>query len=404
MFFCSIIHAQELVQPHFKTDSAGNRIDLRFEGYYNSLDFPNSFTSLFYNGGFLDSTLKSEISERLGAENRMGAELGYGISYYNYHAHLFGKPEWGWMASVENMGSYYLQISKNAFDLLFYGNSRFAGDTVQLADIKGEAMSWQKFTFGGFHKNNHSSVAVSFLKGQNYAGMNIKNANLYTAPMGQELALELDAQITRSDSLQKGLDAFNGWGLSTDLVFYLNTGKNRNVKFKNAFRISIQNLGFISWNEKSLQTSLDTSYQFEGFQVDDLFDSTSFNFSERAKDTFQIETYNRSFTSILPFTFSFAKIADPNSEDKLQGLYGVRLRAYSVYRPLFFAGLHYRASSKLNMNMFASVGGYGGFKLGYSLHLAPIKNMNIYLSCSNLLGFSKNGYGKDATLNLSYAF
>ena len=109
-------------------------------------------------------------------------------------------------------------------------------------------------------------------------------------------------------------------------------------------------------------------------------------------------------TTALPFSFSFYKIADPNSGEKIQGIYGVRMRAFSYYKPLFFAGIFYQPIKNLNMNLYASVGGYGAFRVGYSLYLGIIKNMNFSLSCNDLLGWSKNGYGKDLTINLSYAF
>jgi hypothetical protein len=396
--------AQELIQPFWLADSAKHRIDLRFEGYYNSRSLTNEFTSFFVNGGYIDTNLKNEISNDLSEENRIGAEVSYGINYRNYKSHLLGKPEWGWYTSLEDISNYYAVFSKNAFDLVFFGNSRFSGDTVQLADLRGEALHYQKFTFGGFHKNNNSSIGISLLKGQSYGGLNISNADLYTAPLGEELSLNLNGNYKQSDTLHNGRDAFNGWGISTDMVFYLNTGKNRNVKFQNAFRISIQNLGFIKWNEKSLETQLDSTYNFNGFEVNDLFDSSSYDFADRAKDSLKIDPVNKSFTTILPFTFSFAKIADPYSKDKLQGIYGARMRAFCQYKPLFFVGLFYKPVEKLNMNVYASVGGYGGFKLGYSLNFSIIKNMNLSLACTNLTGWGKQGYGKDATINLSYAF
>jgi len=404
IFYTETGSAQEVIPAFIRPDSANHRIDLKFEGYYNSLALTNEFTSLFIHGGHLDTTLKNQISENLGNQNRIGAEISYGLSYRHYHSHLFGQPEWGWYAAAEQVMNYHASFTKNAFDLLFYGNTRFSGDTIQLAAVEGEGLSWHKFTFGGFHKSNNSSLGISFLKGLNYRSLAVGNAQLYTAPLGEELDLSLNASYRQSDTSQTDLDAFNGWGLSTDIVFYLNIGKNRNVKFKNAFRISIQNLGFISWNDRSLVTELDTQYHFNGFEVDDLFDSSSYNFSERAKDTFHIVPVQRSFVTVLPFSLSFSKIADPNSTEKIQGIYGVRMRMYSFYRPLFYAGLYFKPSAKVNMSLYGIAGGYGGLKLGYSVHAVMLKNLHLSAACSNLLGFSRSGFGQDLTLQVSYAF
>ncbi len=377
---------------------------MRFQGYYHNQNLTNDFLSLFYKGGHLDTTLKNSISENLHDKNRIGAEWNLGIKYLNHHAHLFGKPSWGWYASVEDIGFYQGAFSKNAFDLLFYGNSKFAGDTISLADVEFETFQYQKFTFGGFDKENHSYIGISFLKGQNYSSFKMNRADLYTAPLGEDISLNMNADYKQSDTLKKGMDAFNGWGLSTDLVFYLNVGKNRNVKFNNAFKISIQDLGFITWNDRSATTTIDSNYFFNGFEADDLFDSASYNFSDRMKDSLKIEPMNGSFTTALPFSFSFSKIADPSNGEKIQGLYGVRMRAFANYKPLFFAGIFYQPIKNLNMNLYASVGGYGTFRLGYSLNARIIKNLNLAISCSDLLGWGKNAYGKDAYIQLSYAF
>lgn len=396
--------AQELISPVYSADSVSHEFQLRFQGYYHNQTLSNDFISLFYNGGHLDTSFKNQVSENLYTKNRIGAELVYGIKYKNHSSHLFGKPGWGWYASVENIGFHHGEFSKNAFDLLFYGNSRFAGDTTALSDVKFESFQYQKFTFGGFHKSNHSYVGISFLKGQSYRSLLVDKADLYTAPLGEEISMNLHADYRQSDTLKNGIDAFNGWGLSTDLVFYLNVGKNKNVKFQNAFKIAIQDLGFIQWNNKSLQTNIDSNYYFNGFEVNDLFDSTSYNFSERIKDSLAVNPIQKTMTTVLPFSFSFSKIADPNNGEKIQGIYGVRMRAFSNYKPLFFAGIFYQPIKNLNMNLYASVGGYGAFRVGYSLYLRIIKNMNFSLSCNDLIGWGKNGYGKDLTIHLSYAF
>jgi hypothetical protein len=403
-FWALSSYAQDLITPVYTSDSISHEFQLRFQGYYHNQNVSNDFISLFYNGGHLDTNLKNQVSEKLHDENRLGAELVYGIKYKNHSSHLFGKPSWGWYASVENIGFYHGEFSKNAFDLVFYGNTRFAGDTTNLSNVNFESLQYQKLTFGGFNKTNHSYVGISFLKGQSYRNLKVDRADLYTAPLGEEISMNLHANYRQSDTLKNGIDAFNGWGLSTDLVFYLNVGKNKNVKFQNAFKIAIQDLGFIQWNNKSLQTNLDSNYYFNGFEVNDLFDSTSYNFSERIKDSLEVNPIQKTMTTALPFSFSFSKIADPNSGEKIQGIYGVRMRAFSNYKPLFFAGIFYQPIKNLNMNLYTSVGGYGTFRIGYSVYARMIKNMNFSLACNDLLGWSKNGYGKDLTINLSYAF
>lgn len=402
--FSAAVNAQEIISPLFPSDSAKHELNLNFSGYYHNTSLSNEFLGLFYHGGYLDSSLKNEMSENLFSENRIGGELSYGIRYRNFHSHLFGKPSWGWYASVSNHAFYHARYSENAFNLLFYGNSRFAGDTIPLQNVHFESMQFQKFTFGGFHKDNHSYIGVSFLKGQDYKSFGMNRANLYTAPLGEEIALDLHASYEQTDTLKRGLNAFNGWGLSTDLVFYLNMGKNRNIKFQNTFQVAIRDLGFIRWNEKSLLTETDSSYYFDGFEVEDIFDSASYQFSDRMRDTLKISPVNKGNTTILPFSFSFAKVADPVSGDKIQGFYGIRVRAFAWYKPLFYAGIFYRPVKNVSMNLYASAGGYGKFRIGYSVNACILKKINVSLASSDLIGWTKNGSGKDASIQVSYVF
>jgi hypothetical protein len=80
------------------------------------------------------------------------------------------------------------------------------------------------------------------------------------------------------------------------------------------------------------------------------------------------------------------------------------MRAFANYKPLFFAGLFYQPIKNLNMNLYTSIGGYGSFRIGYSLNARILKNLNLAISSSDLLGWGKNAYGKDAHIQISYAF
>lgn len=404
IFNLSIVQSQDIISAVINNSDKSNQVILNFEGYYNSYSLTNKFTSLFYKGGYLDTTLKNNISNQLFDENRIGAEITFGVTYKNYHAHFLGKPQWGWYASFEDIGNYHANFSKNAFDLLFYGNSRFAGENITLNPIEAELIHYQKLSLGTFNKTNHSYFGISFLKGQSYHQLLINNTDLYTAPFGESISGNVNATYTQSDTTSSDFSAFNGWGLSTDLVFYLNMGKNKNVKFQNAFCISIKNLGFIRWNNNTLTSTVDTQFVFNGFYVSDLFDSTSYNFSNNIEDSINIKKTNGFQTKMIPAIISFSKVIDSYSTDKFQGTYGFRLRTNAYYRPLFFAGLFYKPNEKINMTAFVSIGGYGGFKLGYQLSYAPKNNININLVSGNLLGFTSSGYGIDVSLRLAYAF
>ena len=399
---CSVF-AQQL-NPAFIIQEEGQNHIIKgdFEAYHSSGDLKNDFTNKFIRGGFIDSTLKQSILNKLKEENRIGAEINYGISYFNNKSQFFGLPQWGWCFGLSNFESYNLSFSKNSFELTFFGNKGFAGDTVELAPMNFNLLRFQKFSFGIFNKSNNSSIKLGIIKGEDFAQLETTSALLYTESTGAEINLALQESLIRSDTTNKGFASMNGIGFCTDLVFYLNIGKNRNVKFKNPFKITLENFGFIHWNSGTLKQEIDTNYNYQGFEVEDLLNGINSPFSNTdLGDTLGFVSTKSSYTQFLPFTFSFSKVVDPNSESKLQAYYGVRLRAKANYKPLIFAGVHYQFVKNYFASLYASFGGYGGFRAGIQLGGKVGKHMQFNVNTGDLVGMiSKQGYGRDLGVQL----
>lgn len=387
-------------------DSVGTVINFYGEAYHSSGDLQNEFTNKFIRGGYIDSTLKKDVLEKLKTENRIGAEVSFGVNYQARKTQFFGLPQWGWMFGVENNEYYNLNFSRNAFELAFFGNKNFAGDTVNLAPLDFNQLRFQKLSFGIFNKRNNSSINIGILKGEDFIQMQTNRAQLYTESGGNQLALNLNETLTRSDTSNNGLLSFNGWGICTDLTFYINTGKNRNVRFKNPFKISIQNFGFMVWNKNSLHQQTDSSYQYNGFSVDNVLTGISNPFVNTSlSDTLGIKNSRITITQLLPFTFSVSKITDPFGRGPVQAFYGVRLRAKSNYKPMVYAGINYNFQSKINASVYASFGGYGGFRAGIQVSAFAGKHIRFSINSSDLIGWvSTKGYGRDVGFTLNAFF
>jgi hypothetical protein len=374
-------------------------------GYYHSGDLTNEFTDKFINGGFIDSTLKTGILNDLKENNRAGAELNYGLSWYGMHTQFFGRPHWGWTAGISNHEYFNLSYSKNLFELAFFGNSGFAGDTVQLAPFAASRWRFQKITLGAFNKENFSSVSIGFIKAEDFYELNGENALFYTDAYGMQMDLSLNQNSYRSDTNNRGFTSFNGWGLCTDIVFNLNSGKGTNVRFSEPFRISIENFGFVAWNSKTIHQSVDTSFHYEGFEVNNLLEGNNSPFTGvMIEDTIDIKSHQETLIRLLPFTFSVAKVTDPYSENKWQSFYGFRLRAKSEYKPMVYAGIQFQPTKAFSASLYAAFGGYGGFRGGCILNATLADRIQIQAGTGNITGwFSGSAYGKDAWFSLFLA-
>lgn len=399
----SPLWSQRLSEPVLLNSEGKNHfIKTEAEAYHSSQDLTNEFTNKFIRGGFIDSTLKKGILDQLKTENHIGAELNYGINYYCRKTQFFGLPAWGWFFGLSNHENYNLGFSKNSFELAFFGNKTFAGKTVELAPLQFNLLRFQKLSAGIFHKETHSRIGIGFIKAEDFISLNMGSAQLYTEASGAELSLSLQENLMRSDSLNKGFFASNGFGMATDLEIFLNAGKNRNVNFKNTFKISLQNFGFIQWNKSTLSQTLDTSYNYTGFEINNLLDGVGSPFANSdLTDTLGINSEQKSHLQFLPFTFTLSKVIDPTSENDLQAYYGVRLRALAQYKPMVFAGLHYRFLTNYFSSLYASFGGYGGFRAGLQVG-GEIKNLiQFSINTGDLIGLvSKKGYGRDFGLTL----
>lgn len=407
VFSAILLRAQTVNEAAFVRDSAQkNQISFSSNAYFLSGDLNREFTSKFTRGGFIDSTLKKNILDDLREKNRFGAELRSEISYYAYRTNAFGRPDWGYFAGIGTHEYYGAEFGKNIFELTFFGNRGFSGDTVALAPFSLNAIAFSKLGFGVFNKENHSKISLSLVAGHRFTDLHINRADLYTAGNGSELSLALNENMQRSDSSNNGNAAINGYGLCTDIVFNLNSGKNRSVRFPQAFRVALENFGFIRWSDQSLSQKKDSVYRYTGFEITDLFNEGYEPFStDDISDTLGLQSTKEQITTWLPFTFSIAATTETFSVKKIQSFYGLRMRAFIHYKPMVYLGVQYNPVSNLALSAYGAFGGYGGFRAGFSCAARIGNSIRFSLASGNLAGwFSKSAYGQDISLTFSALF
>lgn len=327
--------------------------------YGNSNALTNSFYDPWINGGTITNELKQQVLDRAGAFNVVGVDFDYGATYMQRIDSLFGKatPRLSWHVDVADRTHADLRFSENLFELTFFGNQRIAGDTVDLSPLSFNYWRYQHLKVGmnWYGEGNVSfGGSLAFFKGQQFVGGSINRGNFYTDEFGQELALDLNMNLLRSDtSSSNNFGDMNGWGLGTDLYFQY-VGDDWGT-----LSLEVFDLGFITWNDQALDQQWDTTYNFQGVHIDDfeqLRDSLYFDEVVDSVDQAIAPTSKTgAFSTVLParFNLRYSRVLS----DRFFFTTGVAHRLLANFTPYFF----FEGNITFDAWGIKSAFGYGGY-------------------------------------------
>ena len=189
---------------------------------YQSTSVGKDITKAFFYGGLIDENTKLNSSSRHDEINRFGIDMNAEVEYKNYKINLFKDTLKGLLikAGVYNFSS--IIYSKDLFDLAFFGNEMFAGDTAELTGSQFSSMTFQKVGLGWVNKKSKSSVSINFIGVNNYLNGLFNETYLYQSQSVDSLEFRLSGEGEKSN----GLNYFNGYGISLDLDYRFKMKKN----------------------------------------------------------------------------------------------------------------------------------------------------------------------------------
>ena len=362
------------------------------------------FTNRLLWGGKIDNDLKKESSKHLRSKNNFGINLNYDVS-----AFIRGNSKFDFLIGFKNQEVLNATYSKDFFNLMFYGNDSYRGGTANLENCNINALRFQEVKFGAImHKVDSVGkigVSVSFLKGEQlfYLKTN-KNSSLYTSADGSELVLNSNFNLAISDTNNKRLTSFNGIGASAEIFF--ETPYKSKVGKRSVLLVNANNIGFIHWQNNSVQYSSDSSLRFSGYTVNNIIDLKDSTISKLNRDSILRGLTNarrENFNTNIPTNLVIInKIYFGKELFCLQT--GFRFIFNANYKPYVFIEPEYRVKN-VTFGLHTGYGGYVRLNLGASITW-NCKNWFLRIGSNSLQGYvvPKSASGQGLFFSLAKKF
>lgn len=333
-------------------------IDLNYELSSNSLSTKFQNTYLF--GSHIDSLSKQWLYANLKPDNRLGADIGGGLSFITYPDTLFG---WTNMGLFVKYNRYYhldMTFTRDLARLFFDGNQYFAGKNAILDNSMLNLVSYDQIQIGilskfesGKFKHTYG-FGISLNNGYNNVIVDLNKGNIYTDKNAEYINFAANYDVSRSDTSRKKLNMFKGVGSSVNLYYSFETPK------KNTLVFQLTDLGYIRWNNNSQQFSKDTAVHFEGLDVTDPLNINGNVFGKTTTDSLQHAfTYAgkpKAYYTATPAVLSVSYLC--NFSEKFRTELSLRKKFFSNYDPLYMLKLQLLPNKKNLLSLNLSYGGY----------------------------------------------
>lgn len=379
---------------YFNYEANGTGIDL-------------DFASKLYNGKFIDKPLKDRVSNRITAENRMGADLSYGI-YHIWKPDSFfnSRSDVSMFINMKNNEHYDMRFSRDLFNLAFYGNRPFAGDTAVLGGFSANLLRYQELQFGvlwsGLDSLARVGIALSVLNAEQMFSVNASRADLFTAEDGQYIDFNTTLAAYRSDTANKSYAAHNGFGFSADFFFEAPYKGKRKAKIM----ISASDVGLLFWNDNSYWYAADSAYHYEGKEVENIFgagDSTLGDISPQKLFNSVTTRRQQSYAASIPATIHLRHTIYFKRFELAKGF---KYMFNANYKGFWYAQATFNLPGALNAGVIGGFGGYGKFSFGAHVSKTVSRKLFIAAGADHLEGFiaPKKFAGHGIYLAMRYKF
>jgi hypothetical protein len=352
--------------------------------------FPNSFYTDFYRGGYLSDEVKQTAAKELKNVNRFGVDADMGLVFRHSLDTIFKQTGWSYTFRVAERRHLNLEMTKDFFNVGFFGNAMYENQTAKLANFQLDFISYQQIGLGLektlLIKDNTHQVAMmaNFLNGRNAQQALINKANLFTATDGEYLDLEIEGKYNRTDTLKnKQIIPIpsKGVGFSIDMHYQLIT------KEKHKLQLAVLDFGYLYWKNNAIAYNYDTLFRFDGINIPNLItiNDSLIKLSSDSLINLGKRNSNKSFKTVLPAWFMINYIHNL-VPGKFTLNFSSQYRFNDVYLPFIAVGGTYYYNNNTNASISVGYGGYGNFNYGIMLQQRVWKYFTVGLGSNQLEG------------------
>lgn len=410
--FSTGLWAQELflMQPDTLNNFFKQRksiISVGGEVYQQSNAITNSFVNKFVNGGFIDEQLKDE-QQMAGDRNVFGAGFSFGIEAMIAPDSLFGSDKYGWMLGVSHHDDLSAQFTEDLFNLVFRGNKMYAGQAADLTNSAIRYQRFQQFSIGFFEKSSLSFVQLGLVNGNQLINAGLNNTQLFTETTGQFIDLAASGQMQISDTAQTNGLVMNGVGATVNFELNIPFHFKNYPKQPAYLRLGGRNLGLINWNKQTVQFDLDSTYNYQGFLIDDLANLDGVGDQvETLVDSLTPGSKTDNYLLTTP-GWIYASWFSPISYNLYYEV-ELRSRIYSFHLPEIGGRLLYKPNNRMLIGVSARYGGYSNYdsldelRAGIFVRTFIGEQFMLSVQTDNLMGwFDKNARSRHGFVQLSF--
>ncbi len=386
----SLITATKFKPKQFKIQLNTN-VDIASNCFNTKL-----YTNIF-NGNYLGETVKNQVSDRSANYNRIGYDFDTEIKIQFKPKRLF-KNYFKWMElSFADRNHIHAGFSRDALNMALYGNNRFVGKKADLSNLTFNLLQYQQIRIGFTSDTNDSLKSkfifgVSLINGQQNIFFNAPRFSIETDASGYEMFTDLNYQINNVPSSTSKFGTNNGLGFSLDIDYKENWSLTNNKHLVNQFHVSLKDIGFIQWNNRSYNVMVDTSFTYKGLNINSLKDSLVSPFSSDSLKSTYYNTKQNAYSTSLP-----GYILIENGLQVFNNHYigiGMQHRTFAAYKLQLRLTYEYRFNNKSSLGLLLTKGGYNNFGLTiYSrIMISKITQLNIGINnIQGILSPSKSG-------------
>ncbi len=413
LIFCCLISFAFPIQAQLHNDLQGRTggkirsVNLHGDVSYGSTAVTNRLMESYYKSEYIEKQTKEEVRSNMDPIRlaRLGMDAGFGLNVEHYSDSL-GKNNGLWF-SLRDRTHLDAEFGRDAFELFFYGNKRFAGNTAEISNVDFTFLRYRTVELGHYKKYAfkkgvvYAGAGFAFVQGLNYFHLEtLEHSSLYTDSDGEQIKPSVRMNIRTAKPNGSGLADRSGTGYAGS-VFFMYTEKNHRT-----LRFEMEDLGQIIWKTNTEITSVDTSFLFSGVEIENLLKPSSNEFSEYdstlLKKFYKVESYQ--YETLLPASFHLS-YDETVMKGKLNLGGGLMHRLSASYSSLVYVKAKIMFARSFHLNLRAMYGGYTGFAAGMELGIQPMERISLNIgsnSISSLYDPVANNWGMYFGIRMRY--